>query len=173
MRSLLARMTLHERAAASRDLVARLTLHPAIQSAHIILLYSALPSEPDLSAMPDGLPQIDWAYPDVRALTEPMTSRIVRDPARDLIPSEFGPLQPDPARCPIVDPSEIDVCLVPGLAFDETTRARLGRGGGHFDRFLSLPTLSARKVGVGFRCQSVPNLPREAHDVLLDEVFLA
>jgi 5-formyltetrahydrofolate cyclo-ligase len=64
------------------------------------------------------------------------------------------------------------VLLMPGLAFDERG-GRLGRGGGHYDRFLR----EARRQGGGivalamaFELQIVADVPREAHDELVDGV---
>jgi len=62
----------------------------------------------------------------------------------------------------------IDVVLVPGLAFD-TSGGRLGRGGGFYDRFLSLvrPPLS---IGVAFDEQMVDRLALEPHDCRLTAI---
>lgn len=68
--------------------------------------------------------------------------------------------------------------LVPGLGFDRHG-ARLGRGRGFYDRFLS-ETEERRKasglkpllkVGIGFHEQIVEDLPCEMHDVRLDAVL--
>ena len=68
--------------------------------------------------------------------------------------------------------------LVPGLGFDRHG-ARLGRGRGFYDRFLS-ETEELRKasglkpllkVGIGFHEQIVEDLPCEMHDVRLDAVL--
>lgn len=67
------------------------------------------------------------------------------------------------------DPAEIDLMLVPGVAF--TLRGeRLGRGKGFYDKYLSLPGLRAVKVGVCYAHQIVGELPCEAHDVRMDTV---
>jgi 5-formyltetrahydrofolate cyclo-ligase len=61
------------------------------------------------------------------------------------------------------------VVLVPGLAFDERGD-RLGRGGGHYDRFLR----EARRHGglvaiaMAFELQVVAEVPREGHDEPVD-----
>jgi len=70
-----------------------------------------------------------------------------------------------------VGPETIDLVLVPGLAFT-TAGARLGRGGGHYDRFL--PTLrdGCVVIGVCFAEQLLDELPREAHDGDMDVVVV-
>jgi 5-formyltetrahydrofolate cyclo-ligase len=55
--------------------------------------------------------------------------------------------------------------LVPGLAFD-ATGARLGRGGGYYDRFLAQHAeTNALTIGVCWSVQIVPQVPTDAHDV--------
>lgn len=66
-----------------------------------------------------------------------------------------------------VDPRELDVVLVPGMAFDPAGR-RLGRGGGFYDRFLSTLRREASTVGVCFGPQRLPEIPSEAHDARVE-----
>lgn len=69
----------------------------------------------------------------------------------------------------VVDPREIDVAIVPGLAFD-AGGGRLGRGGGWYDRFLPRLRADAVKIGVAFEVQIVEGVPVEGHDVRMDWV---
>jgi 5-formyltetrahydrofolate cyclo-ligase len=62
---------------------------------------------------------------------------------------------------------EIDLMIVPGLAFDRRAR-RLGHGGGHYDRLLARS--SAFKVGLAFEAQIVGEVPVEPRDVPMDFV---
>lgn len=66
-------------------------------------------------------------------------------------------------------PDEIDLVVVPGLAFSQD-RHRLGRGGGFFDRFLSGRAANAFKLGICFSFQLVDHVPTEGHDVVMDAV---
>lgn len=63
------------------------------------------------------------------------------------------------------------VVVVPGLAFDERG-GRLGRGGGHYDRFLreARAAGSIEAVAVAFDAQIVPAVPRLAHDEPVDAI---
>lgn len=57
--------------------------------------------------------------------------------------------------------------LVPGLAFD-LTGARLGRGGGYYDRFLEKRLEDdLLTIGVCWSMQVVPQVPTDPHDVRL------
>jgi 5-formyltetrahydrofolate cyclo-ligase len=66
-------------------------------------------------------------------------------------------------------PDQIDLILVPGLAFSNN-RHRLGRGGGFFDKLLAGRGAKAFKVAICFSFQVVETLPTEEHDVIVDAV---
>lgn len=92
----------------------------------------------------------------------------------DLESGRFGilepiePLRTDATRCPQV--AELDVILVPGVAFDRQG-GRLGHGQGFYDRLLSQVSQQTTLVGVAFDCQIVPHIPTEPHDVPMDFVL--
>jgi 5,10-methenyltetrahydrofolate synthetase len=70
------------------------------------------------------------------------------------------------------DNDQIDVVLVPGMAFDAAGH-RLGRGKGYYDRFLESLSESGDGpliLGVCFPFQRVAKVPTEEHDVVMDEV---
>jgi 5-formyltetrahydrofolate cyclo-ligase len=81
----------------------------------------------------------------------------------DLSRGPYGTLEPATKR----PAAEIDLVLVPGVAFDRS-RHRLGYGKGYYDAFLR--GVPAVKVGVAFARQIVPSIPAEAHDVQMDIV---
>jgi len=74
-----------------------------------------------------------------------------------------------PQDAPCVAASAVGAWLVPGLAFVKDG-ARLGYGGGWYDRLMAAARPDARKIGVAHRFQVVPELPSEPHDVRLDEI---
>ena len=63
-----------------------------------------------------------------------------------------------------VDPTTLDVVVVPGLAFTIDGH-RLGQGGGHFDRFLPRLGPDCLTIGVCSHEQLVGELPMAPHDV--------
>jgi 5-formyltetrahydrofolate cyclo-ligase len=71
---------------------------------------------------------------------------------------------------PQVYEGSYDLIIVPGLAFDHQ-KYRLGYGGGYYDGFLATQP-QAHKVGIFYPFQQVDEVPREAHDVFLDEILL-
>ena len=85
----------------------------------------------------------------------------------DLVPDAAGMAAPDthaPARHP-------SVIILPLLAFD-ASGARLGRGGGHYDRTLAglRKKCHVRAIGLAFDEQMVEKCPVEPHDAPLDMV---
>jgi 5-formyltetrahydrofolate cyclo-ligase len=85
----------------------------------------------------------------------------IQNPAGDMQDGKFGIREPN-ERCPILPVDELDLVLVPGVAFDMHGR-RLGRGGGIYDRLMELA--SGTTCGVAFDEQIVPEIPTEAHDI--------
>ena len=71
----------------------------------------------------------------------------------------------EPSGSDTTDPSEIEMVVVPAVAYDRKGN-RLGRGKGFYDRFLK--ATKATKVGVGYEFQLVDELPVEPHDVGMD-----
>ena len=83
-----------------------------------------------------------------------------------------GPYQvqePDPISWPLAEIDDVDVALIPGMAFD-SEGGRLGRGAGYFDRLLGSPACRALKIGIACSWQLVPKIPSEPHDVRMDFV---
>lgn len=142
---------------------------PAWRKAHAVLLYSPLIHEPDLLTLleassshltkrfffprmqQDELQLYEW-FPKAPWITGP-----------------HGIQEPDPNEWRAASLAEVDLALIPGLAFDEQG-GRLGWGRGYFDRLLGKSECSTIKVGVAWPWQIVPQIPREAHDITMDFV---
>jgi 5-formyltetrahydrofolate cyclo-ligase len=68
-----------------------------------------------------------------------------------------------------VDAAELDLILVPGVAFDRRGD-RLGLGKGYYDRFLQHVRPDAVKISPAYECQLVDKIPVLPHDVRVDMV---
>ena len=80
----------------------------------------------------------------------------------------YGIMEPVGDDFPESRYGEIDLALIPGMAFDGTNR-RLGRGKGYYDRLL--PRLAcAYRMGVCFPFQLLPKVASEEHDMPMDDV---
>lgn len=164
-RAALAAVTPEDARRWSDALCARLTRSAPWRGAHTILAFAPLPGEPDICpALRDAiaagrricLPRIDWR-------TGILTPALVESIDTGLVAVRHGVREPGPAA-PAVGDRELDLALVPGLAFDLAGR-RLGRGGGFYDRLLSrLAPLSVATVGVAFEVQLIPEVPASESD---------
>ena len=94
----------------------------------------------------------------------------LRDPARDLRRGAFGVLEPRPRAVRSVRAQDVDVVVVPGIAFDRRGH-RLGHGHGYFDRFLDTLPAGIPTIGLCFDFQLVAALPYEPHDHPVDAVL--
>lgn len=141
----------------------RIMEHPWFFGAKTIMAYCAIAPEPDIT------PVLEEILAQGKTLLLPrceedgiMTARLIDDLAA-LKPGAFGILEPPPDSA-VFPPEDIDLILVPGLAFDRRC-CRLGRGKGYYDRFIS----SQKTMGI---CGCLlPEIPVEAHDKPMDAVM--
>jgi len=120
---------------------------------------------------PDWTPAIGagWRVALPRVVGERMIFHRVSTFA-ELTPGAHGTLEPAADEATRVSPADAVAVLVPGVAFD-LAGARLGRGGGFFDRLLAHPQFTARRIAVCFACQLVERVPVEPHDIEVDEII--
>ena len=78
----------------------------------------------------------------------------------------------EPTEAEIVSPKEVEVWLVPGLAFTRNGK-RLGYGGGWYDRLLAEAPKGSLKLGIAHAFQVVGDLPSEPHDIVLSKIVAA
>jgi 5-formyltetrahydrofolate cyclo-ligase len=157
-----------DRAVKSRAVCAAISMHPAFVSARRVALYSPLPSEPDLNALWEHGARA-FCYPRVAGERIEFVEVAKLD---DLVAAAWNPWVREPAlsASQIVKPSDIGLILVPGLAFTRQG-ARLGRGGGYYDRFLAQLPRETTKLGICFDVQLAESLPAEPHDESVDGVI--
>ncbi|MBZ4688351.1 MAG: 5-formyltetrahydrofolate cyclo-ligase [Clostridia bacterium] len=76
----------------------------------------------------------------------------------------------EPCEIKPVRPEEIDLVLVPGVAFDVNGN-RLGYGAGYYDRFLARLRSDATTIALAFEMQILDNVFPEEHDVPMDYII--
>jgi len=141
---------------------------PEWQEAKIVGLFASLPTEPVMEFLWDDIRKSEKkvCYPKVNG--ETLSLILVGDPT-ELVTSRWQLREPVMREPNLQAVDKIDLILVPGLAFS-TSGARLGRGGGFYDRLLARESLHAFKLGVCFDMQAFPELPVESHDITVDAV---
>lgn len=163
-------LSAHDRTESSRRICELIRGDAAWEAARVIAFFAPQPSEPDIEQLWNEVGARAICYPRVHA----EGLRFFRVAAADsLIAGRFGLREPAQASSAVpVNAADIDLILVPGLAFTHDG-VRLGRGGGYYDRFLADAALRARKLGVCFARQLVKSLPAEKHDQRVDCVVAA
>ena len=114
-------------------------------------------------------PRIDTIY-EAQAVEDKqrvMNLYEVCDAAKDFKIGSYGIREPDPARCRRIDPSCVDIVLVPGAAFDRSLN-RLGYGGGFYDRFFPKTKKNCAKVALAFEMQITDKIPVDVYDTVMD-----
>lgn len=144
----------------SLRILARLRSFPPYLTAKTILFYFPFRGEVDVRSL------LREAWREGRRVLLPVVRGGEMEAAlfcgEELLhPNAFGVLEPG-REAPRVSPEELDLVLVPGLAFDREG-FRLGFGKGYYDRFLS--RTRAFRLGVAYSAQVVEKLPREEGDL--------
>lgn len=135
----------------------------------VIALYGGLRGEVDLMPL---MPQLHGSghrvvFFAIASETGLIPRLITGD--NDLRHGALGAWEPA-AHTQAVAISDLDLIVVPGLAFSPKTGDRLGRGGGFYDRLLSDPGCRALRVAAAFSCQLIDPLPAAPHDQRVSEI---
>jgi 5-formyltetrahydrofolate cyclo-ligase len=141
---------------------------PQWEEASSILLYAPLPEEPDLLSCLKIFSEKRFFFPRIE---KNKLSLYEWSSQRYWVFGSYGLQEPDPNTWTVGSIEEIDLAVIPGLAFDDRG-GRLGRGGGFYDRLLSDPRWRGWKVGAAWPWHVVRNVPREPHDVMMDALLV-
>jgi 5-formyltetrahydrofolate cyclo-ligase len=151
----------HAAADAARTAAAHALALPPVREARTVALYSAMRGEIDPEPVGRELVArgVRLVYPRVDRASDLAFHEVA---AAGLSPGTFGILEPH-ASTAAVPLEEIDLFVVPGLAFD-ASGTRLGWGRGYYDRTLARRP-DAIRIGYCFACQIIAHVPREPGDV--------
>ena len=150
---------LQTRGALSQAVLANVQNLKLFQSAKAVGAYMPLPDEVDVSPL-FRCPEKQIFIP---AFDELGGSYRLAKFCPEMRKGKFGILEP--ANPVWAAPDELDLILVPGMAFDHNGN-RLGRGGGFYDRLL--PQYHAIRSGICFDFQLLAKIPNEPHDIRMD-----
>ena len=90
---------------------------------------------------------------------------LIEDLENDLTDGPYGIQQPKTNPAQALNFDELDVVIVPGVAFDKKAN-RMGRGQGYYDRFLKKLPSHVATIGLAFDFQVVEDLPfLKDHDI--------
>lgn len=151
-----------------------------------VAVYAAMGSEVDPAAFAAAAAARGWrvAYPcmlsaaDAAACGQRMCMRAVAAYDVSTAPfiahptRTFAAAEIDSTRFPIATADMLGMIVVPLVAFD-CTGARLGYGGGCYDRYLPTVSTSCQIIGIAFDEQRVEHVPTDAHDLPLHNIIRA
>lgn len=175
VRTLRQRLSKSEQKLAEQKLLASLIQLPEVSAANKIAIYLTNDGELNTTAF------IHWCWqqaievylPIIHPFTAGNLLFTQYSPDTTLIKNKFGILEPQLDVTAVTPLSKLDVIFTPLVAFDQTG-ARLGMGGGFYDRTLAqwargnLPQLTP--IGLAHDCQQVEYVPTEVWDIAIPKI---
>jgi 5-formyltetrahydrofolate cyclo-ligase len=149
----------------SREIGKRLYSLPEYRAASVIMFFASFRSEVDtLTMIRHVLAAGKRVFlPKVRGRDLALFE--ILDFDKDTAPGAWA--IPEPRETRPVTIQEVDLMIVPGLAFDENGN-RLGYGAGFYDRIL--PSFRRTTVALAFEEQIVPDVPVSIHDIPVKKI---
>ena len=167
MLSLRAQLSDAARSAANAAITQRLLDFPDYQQARSVLAYMNFGTEFSCDiwvrhAMAAGK---KVALPRVNPATQQLELYWVNDLENQLAAGAWGIREPIVERCERLEHlNEVELALMPGVAFT-CEGARLGYGGGFYDKLLAGFSVRPTLVAAAFALQIVADIPQDATDV--------
>ncbi len=169
IRGVLKNLSFEKRDMASAKVRALLLQQPLWNTSAAIVFFAPLPNEVDvwpLLAEALAIGKI-VALPRFDSQRQRYAACRVQNLRREIVTGQFGIREPT-ASCIEIPLTDLDLVLVPGVAFD-LGGCRLGRGKGFYDRLLA--GVRGIKCGVAFDEQIVKEVPAETLDVRMDFIL--
>lgn len=156
----------------SAQIAARLFTLPLWQASNTVMLYLSFQNEVSTTAIYQKGWQLgkNMLLPICQPQTGQMKmSRITS--LEQLVYNRYGIGELPDHLQQIIAPEQIDLCLIPGIAFDHQGN-RLGFGAGYYDRYLALLRPEVKRLALAYECQLHPQLlPTDEHDLPMDYIL--
>ena len=155
-----------ERTAMSASIVERVMAIPELRDARTVMAFWSFGSEVDTQPLIERLQASGRhvALPRIEGRDVVPVAYATGDPLSE---TSFGAMEPVSGRR--LDPAELDLVVVPGVAFDRGG-GRVGYGAGFYDRFLRTVRDDAFTVAVAFGMQVVERVPEGGADRRVDAI---
>jgi len=149
----------------------KLLRNKVFKKAKIIMFYIAFGGEVNTKEMIREAQKTGKliCVPVYRKDKETMQPAIFEDHAK-LKKGPYGVLEP--VIEVMLKPEDLDLVIVPGLAFDKQGK-RLGRGKGCYDRFLRTLSKKASSIGLAYDFQILPLVPTAKHDCSVHNIIFS
>ena len=156
----------------SQIITEKLLSMDCLQQANTVMLYLDFNNEV----------KTDQLITKLISLRKTVASPVTIKDERKLIPYEiinlkeginigtYGIREPNKDLSNEIDVKNIDVLIVPAVAYDKNCY-RLGYGGGYYDRFIERLRDDAITIGIAFDLQLFDSIPKEEHDAQLNYII--
>ncbi len=139
------------------------------QAINTVMLYLSIQSEVDTHDLLVYLLRTNKIALAPAIEAKHLVPRRISNTSTQLVRHRYGMLQPDQDVCPKFPLNQIDLIIVPGIAFD-LKKYRIGYGGGYYDRFLP-KCPQATWIGLAFEDQLIRDTLPQSWDVALHFIF--
>lgn len=136
--------------------------YPLLSEAVTIGIYWPINNEPDITSLL-SLAEHGYVFALPRVISKTKMEMIRWHPDSIMNPSALGIYEPTAGE--VMAPRDFDVLLIPLVAF-RGDGARLGYGGGYYDRYLC--RCPALKIGIAYAFQRCDELIEQPHDIRMD-----
>lgn len=143
----------------------------AYKKADCVMAFASMPDEVQTKHIMEDvlLKGKQLCLPYIINIKEGLMRAAVVSSLSALVLGKAGILSVPETELHFVEPEQISLVIVPGVAFTKDGY-RLGMGGGFYDRFLPKAP-NAVKIGIGFSVQQVASVPVDKYDFPLDKVI--
>ena len=161
-----------ERLKKSRIIADKLFKMREFVEARLILFYLAFDGEVETVEMMKQSQKLGKkiALPVTIKAEKKIIPTLIENLEEDLHIGAYGIKEPRSFQSRSVDFYQIDLIIVPGVAFDKE-HYRLGRGAGYYDRFLGDLPARVPSFGLAFDFQLLDRLPQQAHDIKVSKII--
>ena len=152
----------------------RLINEEDFKKAKCVMFYVSLKDDVDTLSMIDETLKMGKrvTVPVILKEEKRLIASEIKNRENDLECQHFGICQPRKGHLKEIPLEDIDLVVVPGVAFDKEN-SRLGRGHGYYDRFLCCLPKRTKTIGLAFDFQIVENLPKDSHDIPVSKIITA
>ena len=152
-------LTCEERKRRSQMVEKNISDFSLYQQAKVIMVYYPLKGEVDLlGIVRKALGKKKICFPVIDLPNNNLIPYLAGNLTKGFSRGPYGVIQPEVNQTQSMPTEDIDLVLIPGLAFD-IRKNRLGRGGGFYDRFIKKLSVHTKTIGVAFNFQILKDLP--------------
>ena len=155
-----------ERSVRSEAIADRFLGLPEVADAQTVMAFWSFGSEVDTAPLIAGL-RSRGATVALPRIEGDAVVPVLATPGAPMTETSFGAMEPAEGR--VLEVAELDLVVVPGVAFDRRCD-RVGYGGGYYDRLLAMRRDGTAAIAIAFSSQIVDLVPTGAIDRRIDGV---